>query len=70
MRITYDASADAAYIYLVGAIEPGASVRQNTTEPLGRILDFDAQNKLLGIEVLGASAILSKATLSAAERIG
>jgi uncharacterized protein YuzE len=70
IRITYDAKADAAYIYLADVIEPGAAVRQAVTEPLGLILDFDVQDKLLGIEVLKASRVLREDTLSEAEQIG
>ena len=65
MRVTYDQSVDAAYIYLVDAIKPGESVRQEIAGPL--VIDYDAQNKILGIEVLGASKQLRKATLSEAD---
>ena len=74
MRITYDSSVDAAYIYLVPEIEAGA-VKQ--TYPCDREevdaeinLDFDSTGHLIGIEVLGASKKLPAAALHQAERIG
>jgi uncharacterized protein YuzE len=58
VRVTYDASVDAAYIYLreIGAAE----VRHtHTAEPEIQTdminLDFDADARLIGIEVLSAS---------------
>lgn len=59
MRITYDKTVDAAYIYLV-EIEPGAAISQKHVilEDGEVILDFDKDDFLLGIEVLGASCIL------------
>lgn len=59
MHVKYDASVDAAYIYLVERIEPGGVRKTYQCDPLdidGMInLDFDADGRLLGIEVLGAS---------------
>jgi len=59
MRTELDKDADAAYIYLKDKIEEGEvamtiSVNENI------ILDFDSNNKLIGIEVLDASKNLSK----------
>ncbi|MCI0439783.1 MAG: DUF2283 domain-containing protein [Chloroflexi bacterium] len=51
MRITYDAAADAAYIYLAVKTEPPETRRVDDDI----YLDFDAQNRLVGIEVLDAS---------------
>ena len=73
MRITYDSSVDAAYIYLVSEIEAGA-VKQ--TYPCDRRevgaeinLDFNSTGQLIGIEVLGASKKLPAAALRQADRI-
>jgi uncharacterized protein YuzE len=58
MKITYDRRVDAAYIYLG---RPGSTSIEWTYEcdPLqvkGQInLDFDAEGRLVGIEVLDAS---------------
>ncbi|MFB6890050.1 DUF2283 domain-containing protein [Kitasatospora sp. NPDC056327] len=53
MHVTHDPEAPAAYLRLV-PIAPGAAVRQllveDTTGDL--VLDFDAEGRLLGIELL------------------
>jgi len=58
MRMTYDASVDAAYIYFVDRIADGAVSETYPCELRGDKgainLDFDASGRLLGIEVLGA----------------
>ena len=51
MRITYDAVADAAYIYLADKIQPPET--RQVDEDI--YLDFDEHGKLVGIEVLDAS---------------
>lgn len=71
MRITYDSEAGAAYIYVVDPIGAGEAVTQQhsitTPDPDGEIiLDFDADGKLLGIEVLDAERVLRTDTLKAA----
>jgi uncharacterized protein YuzE len=75
MRVTYDASADAAYIELAGPLGDGQSASQihSLVTPGGRgevALDFDDAGRLLGIEVLGASAVLPASVLAGAVRIG
>lgn len=75
MRVTYDADADAAYVELAGSIADGdaATTIHSITTPGDRgeiALDFDADGRLLGIEVLHASAVLPTAVLAAAVRIG
>jgi uncharacterized protein YuzE len=69
--ITYDAEADAAYIRLAD----GPSERQVHSIAPPRengeiILDFDAGGKLIGIEVLGARAVVPDALLSGARAPG
>src|SRR3954471_4024469 len=68
VSVTYDASADAAYIYLV-PIEAGAVA---TTVPgedeAGSVnLDFHRDGRLLGIEVLAASRWLPREMIEEAE---
>jgi len=62
MKITYDRSADAAYLYLVGDIAAGGIAKTYCCDPIevnGQIqLDFDEQGRLVGIEVLDASRLL------------
>ncbi|MBU0492554.1 MAG: DUF2283 domain-containing protein [Chloroflexi bacterium] len=74
MKVTYDRSVDAAYIYLVDAIAPGSVETTYSCDPLeiGGIiaLDFDAEGRLVGIEVLGASKRLPSVLLDEAEIIG
>jgi uncharacterized protein YuzE len=62
MKITWDRSADAAYIYLteIKSGQAAHTVALAPSEARGHMinLDFDAGNRLLGIEVLDASAVL------------
>jgi uncharacterized protein YuzE len=70
VRVTYDGSVDAAYIYLV---EIG--VGESVTTVLGHDqassvnLDFNGQGQLHGIEVLQARKYLPPAVIEQAERI-
>lgn len=57
LRMTYDKEADAAYIHIKDKIGKGEIT--HTIEAKDNItLDFDANNKLLGIEILNAANIL------------
>ena len=70
---TYDADADAAYFSLAPDIKGGDAVRQDFFQWDGGgeiILDFDADDRLLGVEVIGARAVLRASTLRRAKRIG
>jgi len=75
MRTTYDAHADAAYIYL-REIEPGGVAETVVGDgpdhtAAGSVnLDFDPEGKLVGIEILNASRSLPKEFLRDAERLG
>lgn len=51
VTITYDADADAAYIYLTNGLTPGQSVTQIMANS-NIILDFDRDGHLIGIELL------------------
>jgi uncharacterized protein YuzE len=61
MRVTYDKDADAAYIYFHSPARSGESAR---TVPLSDVLpeiivlDFDREDRLIGMEVLDASRLL------------
>jgi uncharacterized protein YuzE len=67
MRITYDKSVDAAYIYLADGIAAGGVAKTYCCDPVevnGQIhLDFDEQGRLVGIEVLDASKLLPEAVV-------
>ena len=71
MKIMHDRAVDAAYIYLVRTIAPGAVKRTYPCDPSevdGEInLDFDAAGHLIGIEVLEASRKLPMDLLKEAE---
>jgi uncharacterized protein YuzE len=73
MRVEYDASADAAYIYLVPEIPAGGVERTVPVDPReidGMInLDFDSDGRLVGIEVLDASQLLTPETLRSVQSL-
>lgn len=69
--MTDDPDADAAYLTLGDDVEPGRAVSTvnaiGVPNGAGEInLDFDAAGRLLGVEVLGASALLAPELLEAA----
>jgi uncharacterized protein YuzE len=68
LRIIHDGVADSATVYLTEASTVGKSVRSEVCEVdpdrCAVVLDFDAQNKLLAIELLGASRLLPDETLT------
>jgi uncharacterized protein YuzE len=63
LRMTHDPEADAAYIYVSDAIAPGgvaqSKVLDHYTPGAAVTLDFDADNRLLGIELLGFSRLVT-----------
>ena len=59
MQTEYDQEADAAYIYLVDKIEKG-QVEKTIQLNDSLSVDFDKNNKLVGIEILNASKMLTK----------
>ncbi|MFI9833841.1 DUF2283 domain-containing protein [Streptomyces sp. NPDC051913] len=69
MRVTYDAKAGMAYIYLVDAVAPGEAVRQAIAgDDMAAVLDFDANGRLLGVEL--STRRLHPNLLEIAEQIG
>lgn len=69
---TFDAEADAAYFPFVAHIGNGEAVENTVIErPDGAIvLDFDADGHLMGVEIVGAKALLRGSTISGLEQIG
>jgi uncharacterized protein YuzE len=59
IRVTYSTATDAAYIYLV-PIGPGESKDMDVgvDRNMNVNLDYNAEGRLIGIEVLGASGTL------------
>ena len=65
MKFEYDQDADAGYIYLKYPLKDGEckkteEVNENIT------LDFDMAGKLIGVEILNASKVVSKKVLEEA----
>lgn len=64
MRITLDEESDAAYLSLVDRdLRPGEAVTQSDIIPTPSgegsvIIDFGADGRMLGIEILSASTVL------------
>jgi uncharacterized protein YuzE len=77
IKVTYDHTANAAYIYFVDpqVIEPRVKsvARTYPCDPIavdGMVnLDFDEADRLIGVEVLAARSKLPRYLLDAAERI-
>ncbi|MBS3126902.1 DUF2283 domain-containing protein [Candidatus Woesearchaeota archaeon] len=68
MKLEYDKEVDAAYIYLEYPLkerEAKKTIQLNDNI----ILDFDENNKLLGVEILDASKILKKEVLLEAQAV-
>jgi uncharacterized protein YuzE len=58
MRVTFDAQADMAYVYLVQGYIGGGAVRQvlaGDDKDTTTVLDYDAGGRLVGIELFTAS---------------
>jgi uncharacterized protein YuzE len=55
MRIEYDSERDLLYVWLGS---PGTKAAQTVTVSPGVFADFDASNKLIGLEVLDAKEVL------------
>ena len=74
MRITYDSSVDAAYVYLIDTIAPGGVKKSISLDPIESegdfTLDFDGEGRLIGVEVLEAASRLHPDALRQAELIG
>jgi uncharacterized protein YuzE len=71
MRATYDSEANAVYFSIQDDIIEGSAVENFVVERPDQgdiILDFDADGRLLGVEVIGATDLLHAAVLLAADR--
>ncbi|MFC9330818.1 DUF2283 domain-containing protein [Kitasatospora sp. NPDC057015] len=73
LRVTYDETANAAYVYLTDPQVRTRSSRMYPCDPVevdGMInLDFDEQGRLIGIEILRASSKLPEYLLASSERL-
>ncbi|MEW1696269.1 DUF2283 domain-containing protein [Streptomyces sp. NPDC091278] len=72
LRVTYDRTANAAYVHLTDPRVPTRSSRMYPCDPVevgGMInLDFDEQGRLVGVEVLAADRKLPEYLLKSSER--
>ena len=68
MKFEYDKEADAGYIYIEYPIKEGEAKKTIQLND-NIILDFDAKDKLLGVEILNASKVLDKKVILEAELI-
>lgn len=66
MKLEYDKDADAAYLYMQYPIREGGAKKTIQLND-NIILDFDENNKLLGVEILDASKVLNKKVLLEAQ---
>jgi uncharacterized protein YuzE len=68
-RFTIDHAADAAYVPIAPSISAAESVENVVIERSQGIivLDFDVDGRLLGVEIAGASALLTPQTIADAE---
>ncbi len=65
MRMTYDPRADAVYLYLTDRpVEVVETTRQLTAN-----FDRDAERRIVGVEILDASAHFDPALLAAMEQL-
>jgi len=71
VRLTYDRQADAAYLYLKEGMKAGESARTVVCHVdlhgASIHLDFDSEDRLIGVEVLGASRIMQREALQRAD---
>ena len=74
VKVTYDQQANAAYVYLVDPAQDDTKAAHTyPCDPVdvdGMInLDFDAEGRVIGIEILDARSKLPRYLLDAAERL-
>ena len=72
MKVTFDRDADAAFVTFVDAIPPGGAPRSEICDvemtDAAVILLFSPEDRLVGLEILGASKVLPVEVLDQASR--
>lgn len=63
MKLEYDKSVDAAYIYLKYPLADG-EVKKSVECKKDIIFDFDDHGKLIGVEILNAKKVLGRKVLA------
>lgn len=67
LKVTYDPTAKAVYIHLT-TIKAGDVARTVEAIPQSVMLDFDHENRLIGIEVLNADYLLPREVWKGAQK--
>lgn len=57
MRVTYDPKADAMYLYLAERASGTFEVARTEEVATGVMLDFDGENRVIGVEILSVSKL-------------
>ena len=57
LRATFDPAADAAYVYLLPADAVEPSVARTVAVDAAINLDFDDEDRLIGVEILSSAAL-------------
>ena len=57
MRVTYDPTADAMYLYLTERAPEGPEIARTEKVAAGVMLDLDSAGRVTGIEVLSVSTL-------------
>lgn len=68
MKFEYDQEVDAAYIYLDQQIK-GGDVKKTITLNDNIIIDFDKNDKMIGLEILSGGKVLAKKVLFQAKTV-
>lgn len=71
MQMRYASEVNAAYVVIEEGVRDGSAVENVVVERPGRgeIVPFDADGRLLGVEIIGARELLSAAVLAAADEL-
>jgi uncharacterized protein YuzE len=56
MRLTYDPAADALYLYLTDRASGASEVARTKEAAEGLMLDYDAEGRVIGVEILAVSS--------------
>ena len=71
---TCDPEVDTAYLRLIPTVEAGSSKRQVVARTDGLagelVFDVDEDGRIIGIEVIGATAVLRAETIARLQRLG
>ena len=66
MKFEYNPDVDAAYIYLKYPMKEGECKKTEELNKENIVLDLDGSGKIIGVEILNASKVLSKKVMEEA----